>query len=589
MSANGGTVTVDFDAQTNGFDVGTKKVIGSLDDLAKRFVSFDQIAGAALGAFAGIAFTGLVKSAFESADALGDVADRAGIAVESLSRLKFVAEQNDVEFESLVGGLKKFQITLSQATSGSKEAASRFNDIRVSAEAIKNLSLEDQLAEVAEGFKRLKNPVDQTRLAAEIFGKSAGPELVPLLRQGRAGIAELTAEADRLGITLGGAGVASIDAADKAIKKLTATATAFGQKFVGGLALLIMGPQDEILKTDDRIRELTARRDQLLQGGTGKGSASTIGKSAFRAEIEKINEELEKLNSLQKVQLGLITPGKSFGPARRTGGVEFGSAVAPIDIKAIEALKIKPQEDVEQLRPFDQDILRAQASDNLRNAQLQVAEDFAEKQKQIEKSITASVDEEAKLRIQSQYDYRDAVIEGENAVLRVREAAAQNGIAALQAFAGGSKKIAIALVAIQKGRALVEAVQLGHVSIMQAAASAPPPYNAIPIAEATAFAALNVAAIAATAYGQVRQITSNGGAPLGSAVNPVSVSTGFDDQATAAADSKNVLQVVFAGPIFGNQETKDFIVDAIRDQVENRDVVIFSGGSTQAGVIRDGL
>ncbi len=581
-----GTVTVDFDAETSKFTKGAKSVQDSLGGLSKSFTKLDSVAGLALRVFSATALIGFAKQAFNAADALGDAADRAGVAVESLSRLKFAADQNDVSFESLTSGLKKFQINLSNATSGSKEAAGKFSQVGISLAQIRDLSIEDQLAAVAESFKRLKNPADQTRIAAELFGKAAGPDMVPLLRQGKEGIAALTAEADRLGITMNGVAAQGIGEADKALKKLVATAQGFGTKFVGGLALAIFGPTDEILKTDDRIRTLEARRNEILRSGVGeKGTIGNLLTSAeeqkaFAAELATVNDELAKLQSLQKIQLGLITPRKSQGPQRRTGGFEFGSAVREIDIAEIQALKRKELDDLEVNRPFDQDILRAQASENLRNAQLQVAEDFADREKQIEATVTANLQEQIELRKQTQLSYRDAIFATETDIMRIREQATANGLAALQAFAGGSKKAAIALVLINKGFAIATAIQDGFVAVQKALASLPYPANLAAAAQIKVLTALNVAGIAATGFGQIQSINSSGGAPLGSAVNPVSVSR--DAEEAGGATSQSAIQVIVTGNYGFDQRIIDQIVSGIREAADDRDVIIFGPNSRQA-------
>ena len=239
--ASAGSVTVDFDARSAKFASELEKVRSSLQKLegntasvAKAFAVLPSL----LSAGAVIAYG---KAMFEAADAIGDAAARSGVAVESLSRLKFIAEQSDVEFSSLTVGIKNFQKGLSEATSGSASAIQSFARIGVEAEKIRNLPLEQQLIAIAAGFERVRNPADQTRIAMDLFGK-AGAELVPFLQQGPKGLAELANEADRLGITLNGQTIGAIGAADQALKKLKATVDSFFQRALGDIALAIMGP-----------------------------------------------------------------------------------------------------------------------------------------------------------------------------------------------------------------------------------------------------------------------------------------------------------------------------------------------------------
>lgn len=238
--------------------------------------------------FAGLAASvgNFVKHGFEAADALGDAAERAGVAVETLSRLKFVAEQNDVEFGALTLALKRWQITLSQAATGSKDAGDSLRLLQLSAAQLKGLSLEDQLKLIADQFARIQDPADQTRIAVELFGR-AGEQLVPMLKQGGAAIGALTEEADRLGITLDGKTVKSIDAADKALKKLKATLSSFGSGIAGDIALAIMGPQDNVDAATKRLEDLVKRRDEILKGGV------RLPGPEFKRQLDSLNQQIE--------------------------------------------------------------------------------------------------------------------------------------------------------------------------------------------------------------------------------------------------------------------------------------------------------
>jgi hypothetical protein len=257
------------------------------------------LAGAAGIAAVATALGNFVKKGFEAADALGDAADRAGIAVESLSRLKFVADQNDVEFSSLTVALKRYQVTLSQAASGSKESADALGLIGLKAAQLKNLRLEDQLRIIADQFRRIKDPADQTRVAVELFGRS-GEQLVPLLRQGGAAIGALTAEADRLGITLDGKAVRSIDAADKALKKLKATVDSFGSRIAGNIALAIVGPADELDAATLKLEKLQEQLRQLTRDAI-EGNFSQELEDRRRAEINKaISDQTKVIEDLKR-------------------------------------------------------------------------------------------------------------------------------------------------------------------------------------------------------------------------------------------------------------------------------------------------
>ena len=278
-----------------------------LQEINGKLTAFGARLGTMLGAVglagAATAFASFAKRSFEAADALGDAAERAGVAVESLSRLKFVAEQNDVEFGALTLGIKRWQVTLSQAASGSKDAGDALGLLKLNASQLKGLRLEDQLKIIADQFSRIRDPADQTRVAVELFGR-AGEQLVPLLNKGGAAISDLTAEADRLGITLDQSTVGAVDRADKALKRLLATISGTGQRAAGNIALAIMGPQDEIDAASIKISKLIEQRKMLEESAKSAGPDAPDWFKRINADaMAKVNQQLEDANrNLQTLQ-----------------------------------------------------------------------------------------------------------------------------------------------------------------------------------------------------------------------------------------------------------------------------------------------
>lgn len=75
------------------------------------------------------------------------------------------------------------------------------------------------LLDVADKFEKMPNGAEKTALAMQLFGRS-GKDLIPVLNQGRDGLAEMAAQADKLGLTLTPENVARVSAYIKAQKEL---------------------------------------------------------------------------------------------------------------------------------------------------------------------------------------------------------------------------------------------------------------------------------------------------------------------------------------------------------------------------------
>jgi len=302
--SNAGTVTIDFAAETAKFTAELQKVNKRLKGMEDDFASFGKVVKSVSGVFAGFlstqAIISFAKQTFEAADAIGTAAEKAGVSVEAFSRLKFAAEQADVEFASFSTGIKELQKTLSLAGAGSESARKELAGLGLEASALRGLGLEEQLGRIADAFKNITDPADQTRIAVELFGK-AGTDLIPFLNKGSEGIRQLTAEADRLGITLSTQTAQGIDAADRAIKKLNATIAGFGSRALGTIAIGIVGTDDPTLILEQQIRDLERAKAQISASGTGIGGGSIVENavSDLEARIAGARQQIELVRSAQ--------------------------------------------------------------------------------------------------------------------------------------------------------------------------------------------------------------------------------------------------------------------------------------------------
>jgi hypothetical protein len=585
--ASAGTVTVDFAAETARFTAELKKVQGSLKRIEGDFKSMEKVAGVALRVFSGAVLANFAKQAFAAADATATAAERAGIAVETFSRLQYAAGQTDVEMGALTTGVQRFQIALSKSDEESKQAIATLSRFGLQAENLKNLSIEDQLAAVAEAFTQISNPADRTRVAVDLFGKSAGPQLVPLLAQGKAGIQQLTAEADRLGITMSGTTAAGIDQADRAIKQLTQTLSSYTSKFIAGLSIVILGPPDEVQRLDNEIERLQERVRQITQGVGGGDPAKVLGReNPLVKEYQEANAEIDKLLNKQRELLGL----NSSGPASKSLIAPVVSPVQEIDIAAIQAMKIE----VDELAIAYQKLTEAVAQvsfDRMREIAAAVSVETATAQNEVEQQITNDLEFQLQARSLLQESYRQQEIGREldaaNAMAQARSNAYSSTITALRAFAGQSEKTAKALVLIEQGRALANAIMNTHEAVTLQLSSGDPYTAFARAAAAGAYGAIQVAAIAATAYGQFKSISANGGAPIGSPVNPA-VTTPADSSDEAGAESLRAIQVIVANNVGLTQRQIDEIISGIREAADDRDVIIFGSESRQAREIVGG-
>ncbi|WP_048648944.1 hypothetical protein [Nitratireductor soli] len=210
MAERLGEALLDIRTSDKGFDQGVRRAERQSEGLGR---SFDATAAKALrlgrnlalAAAAGAAALGaLVKRQIDNADAMSKSAQRAGVTTEALSRLAWAGDLSDVSLGTLTTSMGRLANVMSQVAGGQvKETVALFEALGISVtDANGQLrSADTVIGELADVFASMEDGADKTAIAIRIFGRS-GAELIPLLNNGRKGLAEMADEADRLGITI---------------------------------------------------------------------------------------------------------------------------------------------------------------------------------------------------------------------------------------------------------------------------------------------------------------------------------------------------------------------------------------------------
>ena len=206
------SLQIQLELQSASFTAEMQKVNGQLNKLNKDVggisAGFSKLGtvlkgAAVLGAFTAVSagISSFVQSISKSIDAMDEMSkasQKVGVAVETLSGLKYAAEQSGVGFEALQNGVKKLNQNLADFDTSTD----------ASAQSLKNLGIalgdttEQALAKIADRFQSMPDGVQKTALAMNIFGKS-GADLIPLLNAGSKGIGEFQSRAKELGQVFG--------------------------------------------------------------------------------------------------------------------------------------------------------------------------------------------------------------------------------------------------------------------------------------------------------------------------------------------------------------------------------------------------
>ena len=166
------------------------------------------VAGAAAVVVGGLRKAiGITAEAVDTFDALDDQASQLGITAEQLQALSFSGLQIGVKTEETVKALIKLNDNLGEVlikgTEVPKELAIAFARLRIPRQQIVATQgdLDQLLPAIADGFKNVKTQAERTAIAQALFGKQ-GAKLLPLLSEGKAGLAEFSRQAHQGGAVL---------------------------------------------------------------------------------------------------------------------------------------------------------------------------------------------------------------------------------------------------------------------------------------------------------------------------------------------------------------------------------------------------
>ena len=178
----------------------------------------------AIGMAVGGALLVATKQGIDAADSMRDLAASAGTTVENMSRLGYAAQKSGTDLEVVKKALVKL------AKEGAKDSVAA-------------------LTTLAGEFAALPNSAAKSARAVEIFGERIGPSLIPLLNEGREGLAAMAAEADNLGVTISTGTAEAADQFNDRMVALTGAMTGFKNSLTAALLPTLNVLAQEMVKT----------------------------------------------------------------------------------------------------------------------------------------------------------------------------------------------------------------------------------------------------------------------------------------------------------------------------------------------------
>jgi hypothetical protein len=177
---------------------GLKKVQGVTSKLTK-VLKMGAFAAAGLATAFGL----LIKSNIAAIDKLQKTAEKLGVNVEFLQKMRFAAEQAGIAQTTLDMALQRFIRRVGEAQNGTGEAKAALEELGIQlTDGEGNFrAIEDVLFDVSDGLKAANSSTTQLRLSFKFFD-SEGAALVSVLNKGSEELKKFFEDAEKLGVIL---------------------------------------------------------------------------------------------------------------------------------------------------------------------------------------------------------------------------------------------------------------------------------------------------------------------------------------------------------------------------------------------------
>jgi hypothetical protein len=169
---------------------GIQKIADATRTATKETMDWKGALSSTASAF-GVAFSvGAVvafgKSVFDSASKIGDLAAQLGISTDAVQGFQFAAEQSGSSLDAVGTALTKMNQNLA---GGDKSTVKALKDAGLGFAQIRDMKPEDAFLAITDAIQRIEDPMTQTDVALQLFGKSAA-ELLPAIKEGFRGVSD---------------------------------------------------------------------------------------------------------------------------------------------------------------------------------------------------------------------------------------------------------------------------------------------------------------------------------------------------------------------------------------------------------------
>ena len=249
MAATIGRVRAVFSASTSGLTGGVnqasasmRKMQGSISSLKGGLSALTVISGAQLFGQIASSATSAVRSLLSMGSAQAEVVDktsklasRLGMTYSELSGLAHAGALAGVGLDTIGTAATKLDVAMVAAANGSATANAKCERLGLSVADLGNMNAEERFQAIAQAISQLPNEAERAAAAVSLFGRS-GAGMLPMFKDGAAGLAAAREEAERFGTALTNAQGTDIENMNDAFTRAQAAISGVVQQLVAYLA-----------------------------------------------------------------------------------------------------------------------------------------------------------------------------------------------------------------------------------------------------------------------------------------------------------------------------------------------------------------
>lgn len=329
-------------ANSRGFHDAMRRVRGDAKDTAqdakKEFAnlsagmerSFNLLKTSIAGIGVGLSLQGAKQVISDVAD-IDRAAQRAGVSIKALQEMRYVAEKNRIDVQSMTDALRELGTRADEfATTGKGDAEEAFRRLGYSAKDVEQkLKAPSEMFADIIGRVRVLNKASQVRILDELFGGGAGERFVELIGQGEDGIRQTIEEAHMLGVIIEDDLVKRAAELDKEFNTVVTTVGTSLKQAVVSAASELRYMLDLLNNVENRTistleQQLSEKRD-LLEKTNVSSAARFVVATIDGKGIERLEQEIATLEKLIETRKAAQIPPKP------PSGTQIYDPVKPTD------------------------------------------------------------------------------------------------------------------------------------------------------------------------------------------------------------------------------------------------------------------